>query len=181
MTVEKISDTLQRIVFDDSRVVTLIGTAHVSQDSVEEVTTAIEEIAPDRICVELDEGRMKSKTESQSWENLNLKTIFKEGKGFLLLANMALSSYQKRLGDQIGVSPGNEIMSAAELANEKGIPLSFVDREIQVTFKRAWRLSGGWNKIKLISSLLSAVFFNEEISTEDIEKLKETDITIDAR
>ena len=89
---------------------------------------------------------------------------------------MALSSYQKRLGDQIGVSPGNEIMSAAELANEKGIPLSFVDREIQVTFKRAWRLSGGWNKIKLISSLLSAVFFDEEISSEEIEKLKETDI-----
>ncbi len=176
MTVEKISDTLQRIVFDDKRVVTLIGTAHVSQDSVEEVTNAIEEIAPDRICVELDEGRMKSKTESQSWENLNLKTIFKEGKGFLLLANMALSSYQKRLGEQIGVSPGDEIMSAAELAEEKGIPLSFVDREIQVTFKRAWRLSGGWNKIKLISSLLSAVFFDEEISSEEIEKLKETDI-----
>lgn len=176
VTVEKISDTLQRIVFDDKRVVTLIGTAHVSQDSVEEVTNAIEEIAPDRICVELDEGRLKSKTESKSWENLNLKTIFKEGKGFLLLANMALSSYQKRLGEQIGVSPGDEIMSAAELAEEKGIPLSFVDREIQVTFKRAWRLSGGWNKIKLISSLLSAVFFDEEISSEEIEKLKETDI-----
>jgi pheromone shutdown-related protein TraB len=176
VTVEKVSDTLQRIVFDNSRVITLIGTAHVSKESIDEVMSAIEEIGPDRICVELDEGRYKSKTESQSWENLNLKTIFKEGKGFLLLANMALSSYQKRLGAQIGVSPGDEIMGAAELAVEKGIPLSFSDREIQVTFKRAWRLSSGWNKIKLISSLLGAVFFDEEISEEDIEKLKETDI-----
>ncbi len=167
---------MQKITFEDSRAITLIGTAHVSQDSVDEVITTIGEINPDRICVELDEGRYNSKTESKSWENLNLKTIFKEGKGFLLLANMALSSYQKKLGEQIGVSPGNEILSAAELALEKGIPLSFCDREIQITFKRAWRLSNGWNKIKLISSLLSAVFFNEEISAEEIEKLKETDI-----
>ncbi|MFA7370723.1 MAG: TraB/GumN family protein [Sphaerochaetaceae bacterium] len=176
MTIEKISETMQKITFEDSRAITLIGTAHVSQDSVDEVITTIGEINPDRICVELDEGRYNSKTESKSWENLNLKTIFKEGKGFLLLANMALSSYQKKLGEQIGVSPGNEILSAAELALEKGIPLSFCDREIQITFKRAWRLSNGWNKIKLISSLLSAVFFNEEISAEEIEKLKETDI-----
>ena len=176
MTIEKISETMQKITFEDSRAITLIGTAHVSQDSVDEVITTIGEINPDRICVELDEGRYNSKTESKSWENLNLKTIFKEGKGFLLLAHMALSSYQKKLGEQIGVSPGNEILSAAELALEKGIPLSFCDREIQITFKRAWRLSNGWNKIKLISSLLSAVFFNEEISAEEIEKLKETDI-----
>lgn len=176
VTIEKISETMQKITFEDSRAITLIGTAHVSQDSVDEVITTIGEINPDRICVELDEGRYNSKTESKSWENLNLKTIFKEGKGFLLLANMALSSYQKKLGEQIGVSPGNEILSAAELALEKGIPLSFCDREIQITFKRAWRLSNGWNKIKLISSLLSAVFFNEEISAEEIEKLKETDI-----
>jgi pheromone shutdown-related protein TraB len=176
VTIEKISDTIQRLIFADGKEITLIGTAHVSQDSVEEVAKAIEEINPDRICVELDEGRYRSKTESQGWENLNIKTILKENKGFLLLANMALSSYQKKLGDQMGVSPGDEILRAAELATEKNIPLSFCDREIQVTFKRAWRLSNGWNKIKLISTLLTAVFSNEEISSEEIEKLKETNV-----
>ncbi|MDD2297570.1 MAG: TraB domain-containing protein, partial [Sphaerochaetaceae bacterium] len=125
MTIEKISDTMQRLIFADGKEITLIGTAHVSQDSVEEVAKAIEEINPDRICVELDEGRYRSKTESQGWENLNIKTILKENKGFLLLANMALSSYQKKLGDQMGVSPGDEILRAAELATEKNIPLSF--------------------------------------------------------
>ncbi len=176
MTVEKISDTMQRLICADGKEIILIGTAHVSQDSVEEVARTIEEIAPDRICVELDDSRYKSKTESQGWENLNIKTVLKENKGFLLLANMALSSYQKKLGMQMGVTPGDEIMRAAELATEKNIPLSFCDREIQVTFKRAWRLSNGWNKIKLISTLLTAVFSNEEISSEEIEKLKEKNV-----
>jgi pheromone shutdown-related protein TraB len=176
VTVERISDTMQRLICADGKEITLIGTAHVSQDSVDEVARAIDEIGPDRICVELDEGRYRSRTEKQNWENLNIKTILKENKGFLMLANMALSSYQKKLGEQMGVSPGDEIMRAATLATERNIPLSLCDREIQVTFKRAWRLSNGWNKIKLISSLLSAVFSDEKISNEELEKLKETNV-----
>lgn len=176
MTVERISDTMQRLQCADGKEITLIGTAHVSQDSVDEVARTIDEIAPDRICVELDDGRYRSKTEKQNWESLNIKTILKENKGFLMLANMALSSYQKKLGKQMGVSPGDEIMQAAQLATERGIPLSLCDREIQVTFKRAWRLSNWWNKIKLISSLLTAVFSDEKISNEELEKLKETNV-----
>ncbi|PKL27387.1 MAG: TraB family protein [Spirochaetae bacterium HGW-Spirochaetae-2] len=173
---ERISDTMQRLVCADGKEITLIGTAHVSQDSVDEVARTIDEIGPDRICVELDEGRYRSRTEVQGWENLNIKTILKENKGFLMLANMALSSYQKKLGTQMGVSPGDEIMRAANLATERNIPLSLCDREIQVTFKRAWRLSNMWNKLKLISSLLTAVFSKEEISNEELERLKETNV-----
>ncbi|MEA5033416.1 MAG: TraB/GumN family protein [Sphaerochaeta sp.] len=176
MTIERISDTMQRLVCADGKEITLIGTAHVSQDSVDEVARTIDEIGPDRICVELDEGRYRSRTEVQGWENLNIKTILKENKGFLMLANMALSSYQKKLGTQMGVSPGDEIMRAANLATERNIPLSLCDREIQVTFKRAWRLSNMWNKLKLISSLLTAVFSKEEISNEELERLKETNV-----
>lgn len=176
MTIERISDTMQRITCANGKEITLIGTAHVSQDSVDEVAQAIDDIGPDRICVELDTGRYKSKTEPQGWESLDIKTILKENKGFLMLANMALSSYQKKLGVQMGVSPGDEIMRAAQLATDRDIPLSFCDREIQVTFKRAWRLSNPWNKLKLISSLLTAVFSNEEISNEEIERLKETNV-----
>jgi pheromone shutdown-related protein TraB len=176
VTIERISDTMQRITCADGKEITLIGTAHVSQDSVDEVARTIDEIGPDRICVELDSGRYKSKTEPQGWESLDIKTILKENRGFLMLANMALSSYQKKLGEQMGVSPGDEIMRAAQLATERNIPLSFCDREIQVTFKRAWRLSNLWNKLKLISSLLNAVFSKEEISNEEIERLKETNV-----
>jgi pheromone shutdown-related protein TraB len=167
---------VQRLTCKNGKEITLVGTAHVSQDSVDEVARIIDEVGPDRICVELDAGRYTSKTEPQSWENLDIKSVMKENKGFLLLANMALSSYQKRLGLQMGVSPGDEIMRAAELAKERDIPLSFCDREIQITFKRAWRLSNAWNKLKLISSLLTAVFSKEEISNEEIERLKETNV-----
>jgi len=176
VTIEKISDTVQRLVCANGKEITLVGTAHVSQDSVDEVARIIDEVSPDRICVELDAGRYTSKTEPQGWENLDLKSVIKENKGFLMLANMALSSYQKKLGNQMGVSPGDEIMGAATLATDRAIPLSFCDREIQVTFKRAWRLSNGWNKIKLISSLLTAVFSSEEVSNEEIERLKETNV-----
>ena len=160
MTIEKLSDTMHRLTGANGKQITLVGTAHVSSDSVAEVTRTIEELQPDRICVELDTGRYQSKQGNQSWENLNIKSVLRENKGFLLIANMALSSYQKKLGTQLGVSPGDDILKAATMATERGIPLSFCDREIQVTFKRALRLSNFWNKIKLISTLLSAMFFN---------------------
>jgi pheromone shutdown-related protein TraB len=176
LIIDRISDTRQKLTCANGKQITLIGTAHVSQGSVDEVVQAIDEMQPDRVCVELDTGRFQAKTENKGWENLNLKTILKENKGFLLLANMALSSYQKRLGQQTGVAPGDEIMMAASIAKEKDIPVSFCDREIQTTFKRAWRLSNFWNKMKLISALISAIFSDEKISNEDIEKLKETNV-----
>ncbi len=176
MTVTQISSTIHKLSFDSGKEIHLIGTAHVSQESVDEVTNAIDTLKPDTICVELDEGRYRSKTEKQGWGNLNLKNVIKENKGFLLLANMALSSYQKKLGAQLGVSPGDEIMKAAELAVERDIPLVLCDREIQITFKRAWGLSNLWNKTKLIGALLSAVFSDEKITAEELEKLKGTNL-----
>ena len=98
MKLEQLSDTITKITCSDGKEIYLVGTAHVSQQSVDEVISVIEEIEPDRICVELDEGRFASRTQKQSWENLNLTSVIKENKGFLLLANMALSSYQRRLG-----------------------------------------------------------------------------------
>lgn len=176
MKSEKLTDTQHRLICADGKEIILIGTAHVSHDSVNEVQQVIDEFLPDEICVELDNGRYRSKTEEKGWENLDIKSVLKQNKGFLLLANLALSSYQKKLGDKMGISPGDEIMKAAEIATERGIPLTLCDREIQTTFLRAWRLSSLWNKTKLISSLLTAAFSKEEISDADIESLKETNM-----
>jgi pheromone shutdown-related protein TraB len=131
---------------------------------------------PDHICLELDMGRMKNKEEESSWSNMDIKKVLKEGKGFLLLANMALASFQKRMGDETDTQPGAEILKAARLAKEKEIPFSLCDREIQVTFKRAWRMSNLWNKAKLIATIISAVFSNEKLSEEDLEDLKKADV-----
>lgn len=174
MKVETISDTIHKLILPDQEII-LVGTAHVSQTSVEEVSSLIESENPDRICIELDEGRMKSKTEKSSWENMDIRKVIKDGRGFFLLANTALSSFQRRMGEQTGTKPGDEILGAASLAKEKGIPLSLCDRDIQTTFKRAWAKSSLWNKCKLIATLLSAAFSKEEITAQELEDLKKQD------
>lgn len=174
MKVETISDTIHKLILPDQEII-LVGTAHVSQTSVEEVSSLIESENPDRICIELDEGRMKSKTEKSSWENMDIRKVIKDGRGFFLLANTALSSFQRRMGEQTGTKPGDEILGAASIAKEKGIPLSLCDRDIQTTFKRAWAKSSLWNKCKLIATLLSAAFSKEEITAEELEDLKKQD------
>lgn len=173
---EKMSDTYHRLTLADGRQILLVGTAHVSKESVDEVATAIDAEQPDHICLELDDGRMKNKEDENSWSNMDVKKVIKENKGFLLLANMALASFQKRMGNQSGSAPGEEILSAARLAKERGIPFTLCDRDIQVTFKRAWRKSNWWNKSKLIATIVSAVFTNEKISEEELEELKKSDV-----
>lgn len=175
MQIENLGPSLNRLRLENGDEIILIGTAHISSGSVELVEKTIQEETPDRICIELDQSRMKSKNEKQSWENMDIRKVFKEGRGFFLLANTALASFQKRMGEQTGIKPGEEILTAAKIAKEKNIPLSLCDREIQVTFKRAWAKSSLWNKCKLLSTLISAAFSDEKITEEDIEELKKQD------
>ena len=175
MRSEHVSDTVNRIFLDNGDEIILVGTAHVSQDSVDEVRTVIDEEQPDHICLELDKGRYESKTKEQSYANMNLTKVFKEGKTFLVLANTALASFQKKMGNQTGSAPGEEIIGTSRIAEEKGIPYSFCDREIATTLKRAWAKSNLWNKAKLIGTLLSSAFDKEEFTPEQLEELKKSD------
>ena len=165
------NDNNLRIILD-GREINLIGTAHVSRESVEEVKNAITAEKPDLICVELDQGRYNSLIQKEKWESLNISKVFKEGKGFLLIANLALTSFQRRLGNELGVKPGDEMRAAVEAAAELGIPYSLCDREVQLTLRRAWARCGLWSKCKLLASLLSSAFTTEKLSAEEIEKLK---------
>jgi pheromone shutdown-related protein TraB len=151
----------------------LIGTAHVSRESIDEVSAAIREEKPGMVCVELDEGRLSSITKQDNWEQLNVTKVLKEGKGFLLIANMALASFQRRLGNELGVKPGEEMIAALDTAKEMEIPYSLCDREVQVTLRRAWSCCNLWSKCKLLATLFSSAFFAEKLSAEEIENLKE--------
>ncbi len=175
MKAEKISETVTKIVLNNGDEITLVGTAHVSSNSVEEVKTILDKKKPDMVCLELDEGRFKTKTNENSYRNMDLKKVFKEGKTFLVLANTALASFQKKMGNQTGSAPGEEILSAGRYAQEQNIPISLCDRDITITFKRAWGMSNFWNKAKLIATLISTVFDKEEFSEEDMEELKKSD------
>jgi len=175
LKIEKVSDTITKVFFDNKKELILVGTAHVSQDSVAEVSNLIETEKPDRLCIELDDGRLKSKTNKKTWDETDLIKVFKEGKAFLLLGNTALASYQKRIGLATGVAPGSELLSAYKIAKEKEIPISLCDRNIQITLQRAWRLSNFWNKVKLLGSLISSAFSKEKVTAEELEELKKND------
>ncbi len=162
----------EKILKFGEREIILIGTAHVSQESCDEVKKAVEEKLPDCVAIELDEGRYKSLNDTESWRNLDIVKVLKNKQGFLLLANLVLSGFQKRMGNNVGVKPGDEMRAADAAAREKGINVAMVDRSIQTTLRRAWAVNSLWGKCKLISALIASAFDKEEISGEQIENLK---------
>ena len=159
--------------------ITIVGTAHVSQKSVEEVRRVILETKPDTVCVELDRGRHESLVDAKRFRNLDLFQVIKQKRVLYLLANLALSAYQKKIGDKIGVRPGAELLAAVENCNAVGAELVLADRDIQTTLKRTWSNISLWNKLRLATSLLAAPFAIEEISEAQIERLKERDTISD--
>ena len=159
----------------DDKEIVLVGTAHISQDSVETVIRTIDEIIPDTVCVELDTQRYQSLINKKGWESLNLKELIKKKQVPFLLSNLALSSYQKRMGLQTGVKPGAELAAAAQTAEERGMEVELVDRNIRTTLLRVWRKTGLWNKTKVMASLVGSLFDKQELNEEELAKLRESD------
>ena len=157
----------------NGRKITLVGTAHVSKESVEEVKETIKTLQPDCVAVELDEKRADSIQNADRYSQLDLVKVFKRKEGFLLLANLILSSFQKRMGMNAGVKPGDEMLAAMDAARESETPFVLVDRPIQITLKRAWAKNSFWGKCKLLATLISSAFSKEEPDPSEIEKLKE--------
>ena len=151
MDIETEHDDEQPTIIEiDERQIILIGTAHISQESVDTVISAIDEHQPDTVCVELDEQRYQSLSNQKGWESLNIKEVIKKGQMPFLLTNLALSSYQKKMGLQTGVKPGAELAAAASTAKERGMQVELVDRNIRTTLLRTWRKAGFWNKIGVV-------------------------------
>ena len=163
----------QRILELNGRKITLIGTAHVSAESVTEVENTIRELKPDCVAIELDEKRAESIRNKDKYRELDIIKILKRGEGFLLLANLVLASFQRRMGQGIGVKPGDEMLAGMNVAQELDIPTVMADRSIQVTLKRAWAKNSLWGKCKLLAALFSSAFSKEQMSAEEIEDIKE--------
>lgn len=152
--------------------VVLVGTAHVSPESVKEVRAAIEAHAPDVVCVELDEHRARALTDPR-WRETPLLDVIKQGKAAVLLAQAFLASYQRRLGDQYGVKPGAEMLEAMAAAKERGIPVELADRDIAVTMRRAWRRMRFREKLRLFWEFMKALTGAEEGHVEISDLMKE--------
>lgn len=163
-----------RLQVDDKDII-LVGTAHISQESVDTVIRVLDEIVPDAVCVELDAQRYQALINKKGWESLNIKDLIKKRQVPFLLTNLALSSYQKRMGIHTGVKPGAELAAAAQTAEERGMEVELIDRNIRTTLLRVWRKTGFWNKMKVMASLLGSLFEKQELSEEELAKLRESD------
>ncbi|WP_295769373.1 TraB domain-containing protein, partial [uncultured Holdemania sp.] len=156
--------------------ITLIGTAHVSKVSAQQVKEALEEIHPDSICVELDEDRYQSLMHPGQWEQTDIVQVIKQKKTGFLLANIILSSYQKKIAKKMDISAGAEMMQGIQSAKELNAELVLADRRIQTTFSRIWRKHSFWQKCKLLTSILFSLFDDEDITEADLEQLKQSDM-----
>lgn len=164
----------------DGKEIILIGTAHVSRQSAEEVKKIIEREQPDSVCIELDEGRYKSLMEQNKWENTDIIQVIKEKKAILLLVNLVLSAYQKKMANQFDIQPGQEMIQGIESAKKIQANIVLADRDIQITFKRIWRGITAWSKVKLFFSIILSIFDEEEITEEELEKMKTEDMLTSA-
>jgi pheromone shutdown-related protein TraB len=166
------SDTIH-IINDGERTIYLIGTAHVSDESVKEVEKVIDEVQPDTVCVELDEARYQALVDENRWRKLDIFKVIREGKTLFLLANLAIGAYQRRLGTELGVKPGSELLAGATKADEVGAELVLIDRDIHTTLKRTWAAIGFWTRMNLLAEIVAALVSRGESQEIDIEQLKE--------
>ncbi len=159
----------------EDKEIIFVGTAHVSKISAAEVKECIEYYRPDCVCIELDEDRYETLLHPNQWKNTDIIQVIKSNRSGYLLANIILSSYQRKMAAKMEVSTGQEMLQGIESAKEINAEIALVDRKIQTTFTRIWRKHSFLQKCKLITLLISAIFDNEEISEEDLEKLKQSE------
>jgi pheromone shutdown-related protein TraB len=168
-------DVIKKIKLNGASI-TLLGTAHVSKESVALVEEQILSKEFDCVAVELCPARYENLKNKSWWQNLDIYEVIKKKKASLLLINLALSAYQRRLADKVGVEAGKEMMRAIELATENEIRLEVVDRDITTTLHRLVTKVSFWQKIKIFSGLVVGIFVGEEIDKEQIENLKKGDM-----
>jgi len=167
---------IERIKVNGKEII-LVGTAHISKESIKLVEKTIEEEKPDLIGVELDRERLHQLLSGKKWQEMNLVEIVQTGKTHLFLLNLLLSNIQRQIGAKIGVKPGAEMLAAVKIAHDDKIPLYLVDRDIKITLKRAFDAMSLKEKLKLGYSLIAGFFGKgEKITIEKIEELKREDI-----
>lgn len=153
----------------------ILGTAHVSQKSADVVKSLIDTKSFDTVAIELDEIRYQAITDQNRYRNMDLISIIKNKQTGLIATNLAMSAYQKRLADQLGVEPGAEMKQAIKSAKEHGLLLWKIDRSVGITMKRTWRSLRFVEKINLLFGF-GGFFDKEQISEQEIEKLKSGDM-----
>ncbi len=164
----------------ENKVIHFVSTAHVSKESVEEVKMVIETTQPDAVCIELDAQRAHSLQHRDEQKDIDIKQVIKNKKVGSFVTNLILSSYQKRMADDLDTQVGQEMLQAIESAQVVGARTHMIDRDVQVTFQRIWRNLTFWKKLNLIATLITSFFTDDTVDGADIEALKQSDLLFEA-
>ena len=165
------------LVVDINPNLRLLGTAHISTKSVDDVKEQIELFKPDVVAVELCQSRYDSLVSGRRLDKEGLLKVIKEGKAPLVLLQSLLAAEQRKLGLDEGQQPGAELLEAVNLSKELEIPVELIDRDIQTTLRRAWRKMKFREKIKILYSMLGEEEDELEVDLDEI--LESRDILTD--
>ena len=168
------NENIIKIQYKDKEIY-LVKTAHVSKNSIEDVDNCVNEVNPDSICIELDQDRYNKITEPEKWRDTDIVKVIKNKQVGFLLVNVILASFQKRMAKTMDSTSGAEMLEGIKLAKERNINLVLADRSVKTTFARIWNKLSGKEKFHLLTSSIESIFDDEEITEEDLAKLKEAD------
>ena len=158
----------QKNIVDIDDSLRLVGTAHISSASVELVRQQIEEWKPDLVAIELCESRKAALLEPDALDNEDLLKILNEGRSHMILLQSALAAEQRRMGIASGEKPGAELLAAIEAADDEGIPVELIDRDVVITLRRAWSKMGFREKFRVLDALLWQDDDEEDASVEEL-------------
>ncbi len=158
------------------REILLLGTAHVSQESIDAVRAAIEREPLDGVCVELDTRRRAALEAGQRFESLDLREVLRQRQVPSLLVTLLLAGFQRRIGSELGVAPGSELLEAVRAAEARDIPVALVDRDVGITLRRAWAAMSWRTRFQFVVMLLASLFADDEISEDDLRELRRGDV-----
>ncbi|MHB8772085.1 MAG: TraB/GumN family protein [Syntrophales bacterium] len=169
------NENVHRII-RDGREIILIGTAHVSRESTELVDRIISEEKPDTVCVELCKPRFEAIRQQDKWQQTDIVKVIREKRTSILLSQLIMASLQRKIAQKLNIVPGAEMLQAITRAEEIGAQIVLADREIRITLLRTWRKMGFWSKMKVLPDVILSLFTTDEITEEEIEKLKKQDV-----
>lgn len=174
MTETTLPDSVHILDLNNKKIY-LVGTAHVSAESVQDVKDTVAQVRPDTICIELCEARHKAMVQKDNWKNMDIFKVIREKRALFLLAQLILNAFYTRLGKQLKVQPGAEMVEGMKQAKETGAALVLADRNIEITLKRVWGYLNLWNKLVMISQLMASFFVGDSIDSKTIEEMKTKD------
>ena len=157
------------------KVIILIGTAHISKESSALVERVIGEEKPDTVCVELCPMRFQALKQKDKWQDTDIVKVIREKRTSLLLSQLLLASIQKKMAQKFNIHPGEDMIRAIAKAEEINAEIVLADREIRISLLRTWRMLRFTSKVKVLPEMLLSLFMPEDITEEDVEKLKQQD------